>query len=122
MTTYAWTQTAGKTVTLSNTSIANPTFTAPTVTTIVQSQLTFRCTVTGPGGSAFSDVNVKVWPLADSTRDNAVDVLDLLDLIAAFGTTVGQPKYNPLNDTDQDGAVDVLDLLDLIANFGRVLS
>ncbi len=122
VTSYLWTQTAGKSVVLSGASTADATFTAPTVTTIAESTLTFRCTVTGPCGSDFADVNVKVWPLADSTRDNCVDVIDLLDLIASFGKCVGDASYNPLNDTSGDGCVDVLDLLDMIANFGRCLS
>ena len=47
--TYAWSQTAGDTVTLSSTAAASPTFTAPTVQ--ASATLTFSLTVTDPGGA-----------------------------------------------------------------------
>src|SRR3989442_14346835 len=49
---HSWTQTAGPTVTLSNSNIATPTFTAPQISTS-NSVLTFRLTVSdGKGGTA----------------------------------------------------------------------
>lgn len=61
---YAWTQTAGTAVTLSSASAAQPTFTAPTVTTAAT--LTFSLVVTDDDGapSAASTVNVTVNPPA----------------------------------------------------------
>ena len=51
---------------------------------------------------------------ADLNGDNAVDVADLLQLLAAFGTTAD-------GDGNGDGQTDVADLLLLLANFGADL-
>ena len=48
--TYAWSQTAGTNVTLSDTTAAKPTFTAPSSLTS-DAVLTFRLTVTDPNGA-----------------------------------------------------------------------
>ena len=61
--TYAWTQTVGTAVTLSSTSVANPTFTAPAVTT--DTDLTFSLTVTDPGGLTSTADTVTI-----TVRDN----------------------------------------------------
>lgn len=63
--TYAWTQTGGTTVTLSSTSVAQPTFTAPTVASGT-SVLTFKLTVTDSGGSTSASTTVTVFPVSTS--------------------------------------------------------
>ena len=50
---YAWVQTAGDTVTLSDTNIVNPTFTAPS--TDPDQTLTFQVTVTDDAGDSSTD-------------------------------------------------------------------
>lgn len=50
---------------------------------------------------------------ADLNGDNAVDVLDLLDVLAAWGGPGGVPA-----DLNGDGSIDVLDLLQLLAAWG----
>jgi hypothetical protein len=55
---------------------------------------------------------ITVTPLtnpADINRDGAVDVLDLVAVVTAWGDCPGCPA-----DTNQDGAVDVLDLIAVI--------
>ena len=56
--TYAWTQTGGTSVTLSNASAASPTFTAPSLGLAGFSTLTFQLTVTDGGGLMASDTCV----------------------------------------------------------------
>ena len=51
-------------------------------------------------------------PSPDVNGDGCVDVLDLLDVIAGWGTA------GPYADVNCDGVVDVLDLLDVIAAWG----
>ena len=59
--TFAWTQTAGTTVTLSNPSVASPSFTAPGVAAGNPQVLTFRLTVTDAAGlSATDTVSISV--------------------------------------------------------------
>ena len=55
----------------------------------------------------------------DSNQDGYVDVVDLLTLVYAFGTYVGDPGYDPTCDFNHDGAIDVVDLLDIVFNFGK---
>ncbi|MDE2663884.1 MAG: Ig-like domain-containing protein [Gemmatimonadota bacterium] len=73
---YAWTQTAGPTVTLSDTSAASPTFTAPEVT--ASTDLKFRLTVSDGTLSTTDDVTVTVRqvdgaPTANAGSDQTVD-------------------------------------------------
>jgi hypothetical protein len=55
---YAWVQTAGTTATLAGAASAKPTFTMPRTGT----PLTFRVTVTGPGGTATDTVVISATP------------------------------------------------------------
>ena len=78
--TYTWTQTSGTTVTLSNTSVAQPTFTAPTIGAGSANQtLAFSLTVTGSSNSSRSDsVSIVVTadasaPTISSTTINSVN-------------------------------------------------
>ncbi len=69
----------------------------------------------GPGGAG----TLYLAYTGDVNGDGAVDVIDLLWLIDAFGTYTGDAKYNPACDFNGDGAVDVIDLLYMIDNFGK---
>jgi len=77
ITTYAWIQTAGPSVTLSDPAAVNPTFTAPDVN-IVGATLTFQLTVTDQGGLQSTDsVDIHVtWvnapPVANAGADQNV--------------------------------------------------
>jgi hypothetical protein len=55
----------------------------------------------------------------DANLDGYVDVVDLLYLVDAFGTSSGDAEYDARCDFNSDGAVDVVDLLDLVYNFGK---
>ena len=48
----------------------------------------------------------------DTNNDGQVNVIDLLDVIAAFGSN------SPSADVNSDGIVNVLDILEVISNFG----
>ncbi len=73
---YSWSQTSGDTVTLSNSTVSSPTFTAPTGPAV----LVFELSVTDTGSLSSTDtVNVTVaappnrMPVADAGPDQAVD-------------------------------------------------
>ncbi len=55
---------------------------------------------------------------ADFNHDGSVDVVDLLTMVACFGTFSGDPNYDPTCDINSDGSVDVVDLLVLVGSFG----
>ena len=57
----------------------------------------------------------------DFNQDDSVDVIDLLALVAAFGSSDGDLNYSAACDLDHDGGVDVIDLLAFVPNFGRIL-
>lgn len=82
ITSYQWTQIAGTTVTLSNASVANPTFTAPSDVSYPGTVLTFQLTVTSSRGPSATDtVNITVkWGssdrfTSDTTSDYTVEIL-----------------------------------------------
>jgi formylglycine-generating enzyme len=60
---------------------------------------------------------VQVPVLGDVNDDGHVDMVDLLYLVDAFGSTTGAANYNPACDFNHDGSVDVVDLLYLADNF-----
>lgn len=66
--TYAWTQTAGDTVTLSSATAAQPTFTAPSTSS--PQTLTFSLTVTDSHGTASTPDTVNVGVLAAPATSN----------------------------------------------------
>jgi hypothetical protein len=55
----------------------------------------------------------------DADGDGLVDVVDLLYMVAAFGSVKGDAQYDPRCDTSLDGAVDVVDLLAMVDNWGE---
>ena len=89
---YAWTQTAGATVTLSSTTVAKPTFTAPATS----DTLTFSLTVTDNRGanSAAASVSITVNGAAVSTVTGQINYVRI-----PFSSTLrnGLDYTNPLN-------------------------
>jgi hypothetical protein len=59
-----------------------------------------------------------VYYPGDVNFDGAVDVVDLLYLVDAFGSMAGDPNYDARCDFNSDGYVDVVDLLTLVEHFG----
>ncbi len=119
---YAWIQPAGLPVVLGGAATADASFTAPAVTTLAQAAMTFTVTISdGRGGQTADTVNVQVYMLGDLNQDNAVDVIDLLTFIPAFGSVNGDANYSAACDFNGDGGVDVVDLLTFVGNFGRML-
>ena len=53
----------------------------------------------------------------DVDGDGDTDLADLSFLLAAYGTTVGDPDYNPDADFEPDGDVDLADLSFLLADY-----
>jgi hypothetical protein len=51
--------------------------------------------------------------------DGAVDVVDLLTFVDAFGSISGDANFDAACDFNGDSAVDVVDLLTLVDYFGK---
>ncbi len=64
----------------------------------------------------FSLDGYEIMPLGDLTGDGLVDILDLLDLLSAWGPCPDPPADCPA-DLYEDGMVDVVDLLILLGNW-----
>jgi hypothetical protein len=73
----------------------------------------------GTAGGAFT-VYVRRL-VGDINQDQSVDVLDLVALAGAWGTSTGQPGFDPACDLNGDGSVDVTDLLILAENWNLVI-
>ena len=91
--------------------------------------ITFHCT--GIGGSALhlhdtillnSSAVLVVPPpnLGDVNNDSKVDMKDVAIVAMAYGSKVGDPRYNPQADLNSDGVVDIIDLMILTRNYGHV--
>lgn len=77
----------------------------------------------GAGVGVSENVNYCPWLVAlpcagDVDSDGDTDLADLAALLAAYGTSVGDPNYNPHADFDEDGDVDLSDLAFLLADYG----
>jgi hypothetical protein len=114
---YAWTQTAGTTVTLSNAAIAGPTFTAPT--TGSDQNLVFQLTVTDDDGATHSDsvtIGVLAEVVAITTLKNTLTILAYLNKPAALTGAIYKNRPNKIIITVDDGAINPADYSSI--NFG----
>ncbi len=74
----------------------------------------------GQGPELVLTFTVLPAPIAsDINEDGGVDVIDLLFLVDAFGSTRGGPKYSAACDFNADDSVDVVDLLAFVPDFGK---
>ncbi|MFQ5805769.1 MAG: dockerin type I domain-containing protein [Phycisphaerae bacterium] len=85
---------------------------------------TFRFFAGGglPGNTVAWD-NLSIGPAAepcpgDVDGDGDTDLSDLAALLAAYGSSVGDPNYNPAADFEPDGDVDLTDLAFLLSAYG----
>ena len=64
------------------------------------------------------DVEGEDLILGDIDVDGDVDLADLANLLAAYGTYEGEPRFDSRADLDLNGVVDLSDLVILLANYG----
>ena len=102
--TYHWVQTAGPTITLSDTAAVKPYFTAPQVSSAGET-LTFQLTVTDNGGSTDADtvtVNVNDLVLADRDGDGVANEQDAFPDDPEEWTDSDSDGVGNNQDTDDD--------------------
>ncbi len=124
-TTFAWSQTAGQTVTLSDTSSASPSFTAPIPASCDNAAvfpapcvtLTFEVTATGSGGSSIDTVEVYLYQpeiKLETAQHNFVmtegDTLKLdVNLLLTSGATLDNSLVNLDWSDDSQGKLSLSD-------------
>jgi hypothetical protein len=69
--------------------------------------------------NAFTDGSVRIRILGDINADGKVDILDMVEGSEAFGSYLGDPRWNPWADLNGDGTVNILDLIIVASNFGN---
>jgi len=69
-------------------------------------------------GWQLADAFKRVGLAGDTDGDGHVDVVDLLNFVACFGTVSTDPGYSAACDFNSDGSIDVVDLLMLVNSFG----
>ena len=57
--------------------------------------------------------------LSDANNDGIVDMKDLMILIHAFNSFLGQPRWNSTYDLNHDNRIDMRDIMICVLNFGR---
>jgi hypothetical protein len=57
----------------------------------------------------------------DVEGDGDVDIFDIVKIAGAYGSKLGQPKYDANCDVDKDGDVDIFDVVLAANNYGRIL-
>jgi hypothetical protein len=55
----------------------------------------------------------------DVDGNGRVNMNDIVSILKAFGSTVGQPNYNPNCDIENTGRVDMSDVVIAVSNFGQ---
>jgi len=56
--------------------------------------------------------------VGDVKRDYTVDIFDLVKVAGAYGTSLGDPKWDPPSDVNGDGTVDIFDLVLVAGQYG----
>lgn len=63
--------------------------------------------------------NVTIYASSDLTMDGRVDITDLIMAANAFGSRLGDSRWDPMADQNEDGRVNVFDLILMARDFGK---
>jgi len=125
VTTYAnTTTTQTKTLTLPNGNSTTETFTWNT-TGFVKGNYTISAYAwpvpgeTDTADNTLADGVVYVGIPGDVDANHKVEIKDIFAIAKAYGSSVGQPKYNPNLDINNDGKIDIKDIFITAKNYGK---
>ncbi|HYB68225.1 MAG TPA: thermopsin family protease [Candidatus Acidoferrales bacterium] len=74
---------------------------------------------TNTANATFTGGTVTVTIPGDIDGNGVVNMSDIISLLKAFGSTIGQPNYNPNCDIANNGKIDLSDLIIALRNFGQ---
>ncbi len=57
--------------------------------------------------------------VGDANGDMKIDILDILEIFSAFGSTPEDSDWNPFADLNSDGKVNILDFILIALKFGQ---
>jgi len=66
-----------------------------------------------------TDGTIKVTMPGDCYTDGKININDMVYVARAYGTKIGQPKYNPNADINNDGKININDLIAVARNYGK---
>jgi len=55
--------------------------------------------------------------VGDVNKDGSVDILDIVIVVLAFGSTSVDPNWNPAADVNGDGVINIFDLVAVAIDF-----
>ncbi|MFQ5999426.1 MAG: PKD domain-containing protein [Candidatus Bathyarchaeia archaeon] len=74
---------------------------------------------TDTADNSLTDGIVKVKIMGDINGDGTVDIVDIVTIALAFGSSPGDPNWNPDADLNGDGTVDIIDIVMAAIHFGE---
>jgi len=74
---------------------------------------------TDTADNTYTDGVVRVVIAGDINGDGIVDIFDAITLALAYGSSVGEPRYDADFDINSDGTIDIFDAIILAASFGE---
>ena len=74
---------------------------------------------TNTANNTFTGGKVTVTIPGDVDGNGVVNMSDIITILKAFGSTIGQPHYNPNCDIANNGKIDLNDLIIALRNFGQ---
>ena len=69
--------------------------------------------------NTYADGTVTVAMAGDLNTDGKASILDISMVATAFGSKIGDPRYNPNADINNDGVINILDISIVAVNFGK---
>lgn len=108
---YAWSQTAGPSVTLSSTDVANPTFTAPNIS--ADKNLSFQLVVTDDKGASSDPASVDVWVSSGNPVGTITEIVGNVELVHPDNSRTKLELNSPIHmgdviETSESGGLHIL--------------
>jgi hypothetical protein len=63
---------------------------------------------------------ISIWcgdMLKNGVQDNAINIIDIMEIIAGFNSVKGDPKYVADRDINVDGAINIADVMVVVSHF-----